>query len=82
MCVCQEEIHGSVNWSYLNISTPWNIYIYYVYIFACTFISVFGASLVAQMGKKLPAKQKTGVQSLDWEDPLEMGMATHSSILA
>jgi len=34
------------------------------------------------MGKKLPAKQKTRVQSLDWEDPLEMGMATHSSILA
>ena len=39
------------------------------------------ASLVAQMVKNLPAMQKTGVQSLGWEDPLEKGMATHSSIL-
>ena len=39
------------------------------------------ASLVAQMGKNLPAMQETWVQSLSWEDPLE-GMTTHSSILA
>ena len=38
--------------------------------------------LVAQMGNNLPAKQETGVQSLAQEDPLEKGMATHSSILA
>ena len=31
--------------------------------------------------KNLPAMQETWVQSLDWEDPLEEGMATHSSIL-
>ena len=37
---------------------------------------------VAQMVKNLPAMQETGVQSLGWEDPLEKGMATHSSILA
>jgi len=41
-----------------------------------------GASLVVQMVKNLPAMQETSVQSLDWEDPLEKGMATHSSILA
>ena len=41
-----------------------------------------GGSLVAQMVKNLPAVQKTWVQSLGWEDPLETGMATHSSILA
>ena len=41
-----------------------------------------GASLVAQMVKNPPAVQKTWVQSLGWEDPLEEGMATHSSILA
>ena len=35
-----------------------------------------------QMVKNLPATQGTSVQSLDWEDPLEKGMATHSSILA
>ena len=41
-----------------------------------------GASLVAQLVKNLPAMQETWVQSLDWEDPLEKGTATHSSILA
>ena len=39
-------------------------------------------SLVAQMVKNLPALQETWVQSLDQEDPLEKGMATHFSILA
>ena len=38
--------------------------------------------LVAQMVKNLPAVQETGVPSLGCEDPLEKGMATHSSILA
>ena len=40
------------------------------------------AFLVAQMAKNLPAVRETWVQSLDWEDPLEEGMVTHSSILA
>ena len=40
------------------------------------------ASLVAQMVKNPPAVRETWVQSLGWEDPLEDGMATHSSILA
>ena len=39
------------------------------------------ASLVAQVVKNLPAIQETGVPSLVWEDPLEKGKATHSSIL-
>ena len=38
-------------------------------------------SLVAQLVKSLPAMQETWVGSLGWEDPLEKGMATHSSIL-
>ena len=37
---------------------------------------------MAQTGKNLPAMQETQVQSLGQEDPLEKGMATHSSILA
>ena len=41
----------------------------------------FQASLVAQMVKNLPAIRETWVQSLGWEDPLEKGMATLSSIL-
>ena len=40
------------------------------------------ASLVTQLTKNLPAIQETWVQSLGQEDPLEEGMATHSSILA
>ena len=43
---------------------------------------VLGASLVAQMVKNLPAMQETQVGYLGGEDPLEKGMATHSSILA
>jgi len=39
------------------------------------------ASLVAQMVKNPPAMQETWVQSLGWEEPLEEGKATHSSIL-
>ena len=41
-----------------------------------------GASLVAQMVKNPPAMWETWVQSLGWEDPLEKGTATRSSILA
>ena len=40
------------------------------------------SSLVAQSVKNLPARQETWVCSLGQEDPLEKGMATHSSILA
>ena len=40
------------------------------------------ASLVAQRVKNPPAMQETRVQSLGWEDPLEEGLATYSSILA
>ena len=40
------------------------------------------ASLVAQLVKNLPAMLEIWVQSLGWEDPLEKGKATHSSILA
>ena len=40
------------------------------------------ASLVSHMVKNPPARLKTWVQSLGWEDPLEEGMATYTSILA
>ena len=40
------------------------------------------ASLAIQLAKNLPAMQETLVQFLGWEDPLEKGKATHSSILA
>ena len=43
---------------------------------------LFGASLLPQMVKNLPTMPEAQVQSLGWEDSLETGMATHSSILA
>ena len=45
-------------------------------------LAVSWASPVAQMVKKLPTMQDTWIRSLGWEDPMEKGMATHSSILA
>ena len=52
--------------------------------FRCTekWFRYIWASLVAQKVNDLPATQKTQARSLGWEDPLEKGMATHSSILA
>ena len=41
-----------------------------------------GASLVAQLVKNPPAVWETWIQSLGWENPLEKGKVTHSSILA
>ena len=40
------------------------------------------ASLLAQLVKNPPAMRETWVQSRGWEDPLEKGKTTHSSILA
>ena len=48
----------------------------------CSSRNLFWASLVTQMVKNLPAMQKTQVQSLGREDPLEKEMSIHSSTLA
>ena len=45
-------------------------------------LQYYWASLIAQLVKNPPAMQESWVQSLGWVDPLEKGMATHSSILA
>ena len=50
---------------------------FHIYAYIHTWVS-----LVAQSVKNLPAMQVTWVWSLGWEDPLEEGMATHSSSLA
>ena len=52
------------------------------YLFCLSPSLVYWPSLVVQTVKNLPAMQETLVQSLGREDPLEKGMATHSSILA
>ena len=55
-------------------------------LYSCTTfcLSIYSSitSLVAQLVKNLPARWETWVRSLVWEDPLEKGKATHSSILA
>ena len=53
--------------------------------FSVLFLRGFGfciVSLMAQLVKNPPAMRETWVRSLGWEDPLEKGKATHSSILA
>ena len=47
-----------------------------------THSKILGASLVTKMIKNLPAMRDTWARCLGQEDPLEKGMATHSSILA
>ena len=49
---------------------------------AFSYFLIVWASLVAPVAKTLPAMQEMWVESLGWEDPLEKGKATHSSILA
>ena len=49
---------------------------------ACPWFGVETTVLVTQMVKNLPSSRETQVWSLGWEEPLENGMAIHSSILA
>ena len=56
-----------------------------ILFFYCSIAKIyiyFWALLIAQIVKNPPAVWETWVRSLGWEDPLEEGMATHSSILA
>ena len=62
-------------------SVPIIICLYFGFktVIKCNILS--GASLIAQLVKNPPAMQETPVRFLGWEDPLEKGEATHSSIL-
>ena len=53
-----------------------------IFLFPSGSIPPFSSSPVAKMVKNLPAMRETQVQYLVWEDSLETGMATHSSIFA
>ena len=54
----------------------------FLHILANISLWSFWASLLTQLVKNLSAMWETWVRSLGWEDPLEKGMVTHSSILA
>ena len=70
ICVSNKkyEIYVNINWSY---------YYYFIY-----FIFLNITSLIAQLVKNPPSMLETWFQSVGWEDPLEKGKFTHSSILA
>ena len=62
----------------IKIWDSWHRVAFFLFFFNLTLLY----SPVAQMVKNLPVMQETQVQSLGREDPLEKGMAVHSSILA
>ena len=78
--ITQLEIKHRLSYSASSFLTIdwrwWFLFIYFGYS------SNGRASLVAQVVKNLPSVKETRVQSLGWEDFLEKGMASHSSILA
>ena len=85
----QEMESRSLHWELGVLATgPWGKsqvhYYYQFFFFLVITMQLMGswASLLAQMVKNQPAMQETWVRSLGWEDPLEEGMVTYSSILA
>ena len=97
-CLSYQGIYGIYNTYVYNIFkiTIYNIYTLYIVSTECILFDTkcsrnpikshvpqgYGTSLVAQTVKNPPAMWETQVWSLGREDPLEKGMATHSSILA
>ena len=75
---CSFLFSRQASYHFGNIET--HLFVSRVFNLSSFFFS--GASLMAQMVKSLPATWETWVWSLGWEDPLEKGMATHSSICA
>ena len=69
---CSKPLQDKVNWDHNVFS---------LFRFALIMYCIW-AFLVAQGVKNMPAMQETWVRSLPWEDPLEKGKATHSSIFA
>ena len=75
----KHQLLSKKNWELIGLNLSDGLFI----LFLVTMQSFWfgGVSLVAQQVKNLPAMQETWVWSLGWEDPLEKGKATHSSIL-
>ena len=64
------------------LSCDSHLFAYIIHMFLYAIYLMLKASLLAHMVKNLPAMQEIWVQSLGQEDPLEKGMAIHSTILA
>ena len=69
-------------WSFSCIYLFFSYFYIFIFTLFCFTILLQFESLMAQMVKNLPAMWETWLRSLECEDPLEMGMATHCSILA
>ena len=90
LCMCIPQIYTLVYSAFLLIFIKIIFHIIKPFINAILMVAKHStalstinlASWVVEMIKNLPEVQETWVQSLDWEDPLEKGMATHSSTLA
>ena len=77
--------HERIYLAHTHLVLKYNLYLYlylYIYIYIGIYIYTYGVFLVAQIIKNPPVMRETWVRSPDWEDPLEKGMAIHSSILA
>ena len=77
----QRSLEGCSPWGHKESDTTERLSLHFTSSDYSGLIS-YGASLVAQMVKRLPAMLETQVRSLSREDPLEKEMATHSSTLA
>ena len=75
------QMCSNAPWCYPQCQLSYQLKSWYLYLDICIQISS-RASLVAQMVKNQPAMQETPIQYLGWEDPLEKGLATDSSVLA
>ena len=75
VCACVERLYLQYVCMYTHT---------HIYMCVCVYTNIytwsFRAFLVVQTVKNLPAVQETRVHSLGWEDPLEKGMATYSSL--
>jgi len=65
---------------YIYIFTNWTIWQVYIYIYMCVCVCTGGSAV--NNFPTMQETQETWVKSMGWEDPVEEGMATHSSILA
>ena len=76
--ICKIQLYSTDNYSRYNKIMMEKNMKKNIYVCMC----IYWASLVTQLVKNLPAMWETWVRSLNQEDPLEKGMAIHSSILA
>ena len=78
-----EDLYRVASFQFTQLKIPIIHYHPHVPLYIIVILHIIvGTFLVVQTVKNLPAIQETWVNSLGWEDPLEKGMATHSSILA